>query len=138
MSSLLVVQINTYLHSATPSFRASSKSPDGSFSPRVSSIHARISFAADGVYLDMRKLRMSWSNDDTDAMLCVMLKSVYNAGRWSEQAALLRGSRLVVSRADFGKLDNQIYTSQKTTCLDLSAYTWMMWMQSLSKSSSNG
>ena len=49
----------TYLHNATPSLSASSKSPDGSFSPRVSSIHVLASFAAAGVYLDNRKLRMS-------------------------------------------------------------------------------
>lgn len=57
------------LHSATPSFSASNKSPDGNRSPKVSSIHPLVSFAAVGVYLDMRRLRISWSKEDTEAIL---------------------------------------------------------------------
>jgi len=57
-----------YLHSTVPSLRASSRSPAGSRSPRMSSIQARASFAACGVYLPMRSFFMSWSSDVTDAM----------------------------------------------------------------------
>lgn len=57
-----------HLHKTVPSLRASSRSPGGSRSPSVSSIHMRTSFAALGVYLSMRSLRMSWSSDVTEAM----------------------------------------------------------------------
>lgn len=58
----------TYLQRATPSLRPSSKSFDGSGSPSVSSIHARASLAAAGVYFSRRNLRRSLSRDVTDAM----------------------------------------------------------------------
>jgi hypothetical protein len=58
------------LHRITPSLSTSwRRSPDGSVSPSVCSIHERTSLAACGVYFDMRKLRISWSSDDTEAML---------------------------------------------------------------------
>lgn len=59
----------TYLHNATPSLRPSRRSPGGNFSPSVSSIHARTWFAAEDVYLDSRKLRISESKEDTDAIV---------------------------------------------------------------------
>jgi hypothetical protein len=60
---------NSYLHSAVPSFSASSKSPGGSLSPSTSSIQLRTSFAAFGVYRSIRSFLMSWSSDVTDAMV---------------------------------------------------------------------
>jgi len=60
---------NSYLHSAVPSFSASSKSPGGSLSPSTCSIQLRTSFAAFGVYRSMRSFLMSWSSDVTDAMV---------------------------------------------------------------------
>lgn len=59
----------TSLHNTVPSLSASSKSPAGSRSPRTSSIQARTSFAACGVYLSMRNFFMSWSSEVTEAML---------------------------------------------------------------------
>lgn len=61
-----------YLHRATPGFNASSKSPGGNFSRRTSSIQARTSFAACGVYLDRRILRKSLSSEGTDAMMTII------------------------------------------------------------------
>jgi hypothetical protein len=58
-----------YLHSTVPSLSASSRSPAGSRSPSVSSIQARTSLAACGVYLPMRRFFMSWSRLVTDAIL---------------------------------------------------------------------
>lgn len=60
---------DTHLHRATPSLRPSRRSEDGSLSPSVSSIQARVSFAAAGLYLSRRILRRSLSSDDTDAMM---------------------------------------------------------------------
>ena len=60
-------------HSAVPSLRASNRSPGGNERPRVSSIHARASLAACGVYLDRRRLRMSESSEVTDGILGSLL-----------------------------------------------------------------
>lgn len=57
-----------YLQRATPSLRPSRRSFDGSDSPSVSSIHARASSAAAGVYFSRRNLRKSPSKDVTEAM----------------------------------------------------------------------
>src|SRR5690242_6627562 len=62
----------TYLQSATPSLRPSRRSDDDSFSPSVSSIQARTSFAAAGVYLSRRNLRRSLSKELTDAMMATV------------------------------------------------------------------
>lgn len=59
-------------HSATPSLSASRRSPGGNERLRVSSIQARASLAACGVYRDKRRLRMSESSDVTDGMVEVM------------------------------------------------------------------
>ena len=61
--------ICTYLHKAIPSLRASRRSPPASRSPKAPSIHARISLAACGVYLDRRNFRTSLSREDTDAIM---------------------------------------------------------------------
>jgi len=60
-----------YLQSAVPSFKASRRSPGINFSPNVPSIHVLISFAACGVYRDIRSLRISWSSDETDAIFAI-------------------------------------------------------------------
>jgi hypothetical protein len=61
--------MHTYRHRAVPSLSASRRSPGGSRSPSVSSIHARASLAAFGVYLSIRNFFMSWSSEETDAMV---------------------------------------------------------------------
>jgi hypothetical protein len=65
----LLALILTHLQSIVPSFRLSRRSPFGNFSPRISSIQLRTSSAADGVYRDKRSFFMSWSNDETEAMV---------------------------------------------------------------------
>jgi hypothetical protein len=59
----------TSLHSTVPSFNASSKSPGGSLSPNISSIQVLTSFAACGVYRDIRSFFISWSSDVTEGMV---------------------------------------------------------------------
>jgi hypothetical protein len=65
-------------HNATPSRSASRRSPGGIERPRVSSIQARVSLAACGVYRDMRRLRISESREVTDAMIVVVLCVLYD------------------------------------------------------------
>jgi len=67
-------KINPYLHSATPSFKLASRSPPSKRSPRDSSIKVRTSFAACGVYLSRRNLRISLSRDVTEAIVAVIVE----------------------------------------------------------------
>lgn len=57
-----------YLHRTIPSFKASKRSPLAICSPRASSIQARASLAACGVYLPSRILRRSLSKEETEAI----------------------------------------------------------------------
>lgn len=89
-----------HLHKTVPSLRASSRSPGGSRSPNVSSIHMRTSFAALGVYLSMRSLRMSWSSEVTDAMTGESGANQglgvggFGGGGWARKAAGGRGEEV--------------------------------------------
>jgi hypothetical protein len=80
--TVYLMACNTHLHRAVPSLSASSKSPAASFSPSVSSIHMRVSFAAFGVYRSMRNLFMSWSREETDAMAEIGLQGFAPGGLW--------------------------------------------------------
>jgi hypothetical protein len=65
-----------YLHSATPSFKLASRSPPSKRSPRDSSMKVRTSFAACGVYLSRRNLRISLSSDVTEAIIAIFVEQV--------------------------------------------------------------
>ena len=69
MAFMTLVGGESYLHSAIPSFSASKRSPATNRSPSISSIQVLTSLAAWGVYFDRRKLRMSLSREDTEAMI---------------------------------------------------------------------
>ncbi len=61
------------MHNATPSFKLASRSPPSKRSPSDSSMKDRTSFAACGVYLSKRNLRMSLSRDVTEAIIAIVV-----------------------------------------------------------------
>lgn len=80
------------MHSATPSFKLASRSPPSKRSPRDSSMNDRTSFAACGVYLSKRNLRISLSRDVTEAIIAIVVAQFLFGGEGRYLSATISAS----------------------------------------------